>query len=90
MALVTVTKKASTYQKYVLTAYTDMAAALNYLQPRGYSGNMSMAADGTWTLWFQSTNQPTAYQGHINDIIILENDTYASIVTPTQYAATFN
>lgn len=66
--LVSVTRKTETLQGYQLLANDDMWAALKYIQPGGYSGNVAVDATGTWTLYFQSTGANTQlYSAHINE-----------------------
>ena len=96
MPLQTITRKTVTIQGYQLTAASgdggagNMVASANYLRTRGYTANMSMDSTGAWTLWIQAANSNASYSGKVNDIVVIENDAIASIVTPAQYTQLYN
>lgn len=84
--LITVTRQAETLQAYQLTSADDMHAALKYIQPGGYSGSVSVDATGTWTMAFSSTSQNAqSYMGKINDYVIIENNTLASVCPAAKF-----
>jgi hypothetical protein len=83
-ALITVYSQPATYQAYQLQSAADMVAALNTLQPKGYSGNMSMDVNGVWELWFQSAGQNASWNAKVGDWIVIKNGSIASSVPAAQ------
>ena len=90
MALVNVTRKPVSLQGYQLTSQTDMVTALTYLSSRGYSGSVNcykQAGAATWQIMLQSDSGSGATPlGALNDWIIIENDTVATIVPAAKAA----
>lgn len=94
MALVNVTRKAVSTQGYQLTSQSDMFAALDYLKTRGYSGNVATYKNGSgaaaWQLTIQADSGTTLPQtGFINDWVVIENDSIATIYPPAKAAALY-
>jgi hypothetical protein len=92
MALINVTRKAETIQAFQLTTPADMMTALTYLVDHmGYTGSV-MNSPGVWQLNFQTTTNNQSQTGHINDWVIITNNTLASICSaadaPDLYQAT--
>jgi hypothetical protein len=87
--LITVYAQPATYQAYQLQAAADMVAALSALQANGYSGNMSMDANGNWELWFQSTSQNASWNAKVGDWIVIKNGSIASSVPAAQATALY-
>ena len=84
--LVNVTRQAEALQGYQLLAADDMYAALKYIQPGGYSGNVAVDATGTWSMVFQSNSQNSQSAiAHINDWIIIENSSIASVCPAAKF-----
>lgn len=93
MPLVTVSRKAATYQKFVLTTYSDMADALSYLSTRGYSGTITQSkvnSTVTWAMTLQADIGGDAQQALIGYVLVLENDAEVKSYTAARYAALFN
>ena len=90
-SLITVYRTPETLQAYELAAYSDMAAALDYLVGtiKGYTGNISADANGNWQLFFQSTSQTGSYSGGINDWVVIKNNSLASIVPASQASSLY-
>lgn len=88
MALVNVIRKPSTLQAYQLVAQADMTTALSYLATRGYTGHVSLTRISgvlTWQLTLQADAGNDVQSGFINDWVVIENDTIATI-TPAAKA----
>lgn len=93
MPLVTVTRKAANYQKYVLATPDDMRAALEYLSTRGYSGTITQnKVNGvvTWSMTLQADTGGDVQQALINYVLVLENDSEVKSYTAARYGALFN
>ena len=92
MAAIAITRKAESLMAFQLTSPADMMTALTYLVDHmGYTGSV-MNMPGVWTLQFQTTTNSVSQIGHINDWVILTNNTLASICSaadaPNLYQAT--
>lgn len=91
MALINITRKASTLQAEQLNAPSDMTDSLTYLSSRGYVGQISLSKVGstlTWQLVIQDVNG-TVSTGVIGDWLIIENDAIATIVPASKAPALY-
>lgn len=90
--LVTLTRNAETVQGFQIQASTDMVAALTYLATLAipYSGTMSYQLSGStyvWTLTLQNSREGASLTpAFINDWIILENNSVASVCPAANFA----
>lgn len=91
--LTNITPKPVTRQAYQLSTPEDMLAALKYLRARGYTGTIqgTETVDGvpSWRLWLNHPLSNSGQSGTINDIIVIENDSVAKIITPAQFGALY-
>ena len=86
MPLVTITRKAEALQSYKLNSPGDMVAALLYMVPGGYSGNVGVGTDGVWGMTFSNANANVGQAARIGDYIIVTNGVLASVCTEADYA----
>lgn len=96
MALVTITANAVTLQRFLITSNNDMMTALAYLVPGGgltsspYSGQINYnATTSAWSLNLYNTHQNTSQTAYVNDYIILQNNTTATVCPAAQYASLY-
>jgi len=94
MALENLTPISATYQGWQLLTSQDMHAALEYVVGKGYTGTISAFSDPagalTWQLVLASVGPQNANAiGAINDWVIIENDTIASICPADHFAARY-
>lgn len=91
----TITANPVTLQGYQLQAYTDMLSALNYLVTLAsspYTGLVQVTTpNGTpvWSMNLYNTHQNTSQTAYINDYIILQNNTTATVCPAAQYSALY-
>lgn len=92
--LVPITAKAVTIERYQLESQQDMLDALTYLsgQEQPYSGSINRGViDGVMAWWLTLVNpHGTGSTGYIDDSIILENGTAATICRAADYSTFYN
>jgi hypothetical protein len=96
MALEDLTPVSTTYQGWQLLTPQDMHDALEYLTPRGYTGTVSSLTNANGSTDWQfiliaSGNAPQAAQAiaAINDWVIIENDTIATVCPAAYFDARY-
>jgi hypothetical protein len=97
MALVTITANPVTLQKFQLLVYSDMMTALQYLATltaSPYTGLVQVTNPGgngtlVWSMNLYNTHQNTSQTAYINDYVILQNNTTATICPAAQYASLY-
>jgi hypothetical protein len=94
MPLVTITANPVTLQKFQLVTNNDMFTALTYLvglTASPYTGLVQVTNNGTliWSLNLYNTHQNTSQTAYINDYIILQNNTTATVCPAAQYASLY-
>lgn len=89
-SLITTTPVTATYQSYQLAAFTDMAAAMNYIKAGGYYGSINLDPSGNWTMTIQHQSQNTSMTALIGDYILIKNNSIVSVVPQAQYASQYS
>jgi len=94
MALETLTPVSATYQGWQLISAQDMHAALEYLTTKKYTGTVSAFTDAagvvTWQLVLSSVSPQSAQSiAALNDWVIIENDTIASVCPAEHFDARY-
>ena len=94
MALENLTPVSETIQGWQLLSAQDMHDALEYLTAKNYTGTVSAVIDGTGAILWQlivssAVRQATQAIGVVNDWVIIENDTIASICPAEHFNARY-
>lgn len=91
-SLVNLTAVTTTLQGFQLTSQTDMLTALTYLNAMGYTGVIncqSINATLKWSLGLYDTKQNTSQTGYVNDVIVIKNNTVATIIPAADFNALY-
>lgn len=90
--LVNLTPVAATIQGFQVTSPVDMLTALTYLTDHGYTGNINCQnANGavTWSLGIYDTNQNTSQTAYVDDVIVIENGSTATVVPAAKFTSLY-
>lgn len=91
-ALVNLTPVAATIQGYQITSPADMLTALTYLTDHAYTGiiNCRIVNEAAeWSLAIYDTNQNTSQTAYVNDVIVIENGSTATVVPADKFASLY-
>lgn len=91
-SLVNLTANATALQGFQLTSSSDMLTALSYLTGQGYTGVINcQLINGTitWSLGLYDTKQNTSQTGYINDVIVIKNNSTATVVPAAKFASLY-